>query len=160
MSALRLPGMPERDAPEWLLRHIGRRHRRSVDALLSRYALHKPGQPVILMILQAAQDQGRSVSQGEIAEALRVSNPTVTASLKSLERQGYIRREPDERDMRRKHLVITELGREVAERCRTAFRTVDAAMLEGFTDQEREETARLARKILDNLDRLDESVKL
>ena len=82
----------------WLLRHIAKLHRQVSKAKMPYRPGEDPGQPVILMVMQDSEDMGNTISQNDLARSLHVSNPTVTASLKSLERQGYIERKPDPGD--------------------------------------------------------------
>src|ERR1700760_2128284 len=49
---------------------------------------------------------------GPVAELLAMDRTTLTAALKPLERQGFLRVEIDARDRRGRRLVLTDAGRE------------------------------------------------
>ena len=79
------------DSPAWRFRALHHAHRSAVDAALSRFGVREFGQPFILFMLERDGD-GAYDAQREISQRLGVSPATVTASLKSLEKQGCIRR--------------------------------------------------------------------
>ncbi|MBR6561614.1 MAG: MarR family transcriptional regulator, partial [Oscillospiraceae bacterium] len=114
-----------------------------------------PGQPVILMVMQDSEDMGNTISQNDLARSLHVSNPTVTASLKSLERQGYIERKPDPGDMRRKLPALTPLGKQAAGECRKCIESVSEEMLTGFSAEERQQLISFLRRMKDNLEQCE-----
>lgn len=143
-----------RESLQWLLCQIGKLHRQAVRAHQSFSARQEPGQPFILLRLQRAKKNGETVSQNDLAQALNVSDPTITASLKSLERQGYISREPDPDDMRRKLCVLTPAGDEIATQCRQRLDYVNGLMLEGLSMEEREMLRELILRIEGNLENI------
>ena len=149
----------DRASVPWLLRHVGKAHRQAARVRMSVTPGKEPGQPIILMVLQKAKASGTAVSQNDLAQVLHVSDPTITASLKSLERQGYISREPDPGDMRRKLPVLTAQGEVVAKECRRSVEFTNEAMLEGFSDEERDTLVRLLQRMDDNLQRIIDKSK-
>lgn len=136
----------------WLLRHIGKVHRQASRSQMTCGPGKEPGQPIILMVLQEAAQENRDVSQNDLAQALHVSDPTITASLKSLERQGYVAREPDPGDMRRKLPVLTPLGDEVATESRRCVEHVSEVMLDGFSAEEKEQIVAYLQRMQQNLE--------
>lgn len=52
----------------------------------------------------------------ELATTLCMPKPSVTVNLKSLEAQGFVRREIDTADLRRHRLIVTPAGRKVMAR--------------------------------------------
>ena len=143
--------LSDHESVSWLLRHIGKLHRQAARVHMAFSPGQEPGQPVILMTLQSAEEAGRSVSQNDLAQLMHVSDPTITASLKSLERQGYISREPDPNDMRRKLPVLTPLGEQAAKQSRRSIEYVDEAMLGGLTPEEVETLSTLLQRVQANL---------
>ena len=89
--------------------------------------------------------------QKELAKRLRLTPATVTAALKTLEKQGCIVRESEESDMRRKRIRVTEKGREVAQRYVNVFTEVDEAMYKGFSPEELEAVSGYFKRITENL---------
>ncbi len=146
--------MQERNPPmkgraEWLFRELNNAHRMATDAVTSRLGLRELGQPIILFILEDCGDEG--ISQGELAKIMRVSPATVTVSLKSLERHACIRKVPDETDMRRNRIEITEKGRHAARLCRLAHDRIDRAMYRGFSREEMDTISSLYVRMTENL---------
>ena len=136
-----------------LLRRIDRMHKLALRNRLLSEVKAEPGQPVILMILEKASQSGYTVSQNDLAQALHVSDPTITTSMKSLERQGYVTRAQDPADRRRMLPMLTPQGEEAAKKCRRCFNKVNAEMLEGFTKEEEEQLLEMIRRIVVNLEK-------
>ena len=88
-----------------------------------------------------------------MAELLHISPAAVANSLKSLERGGYVRREPGQKDARRNRVMLTDKGRAAVEGCQAAFQAVSERMLAGFTREERDQLLALRRRMLENLRR-------
>jgi DNA-binding MarR family transcriptional regulator len=137
--------------PEWAYRALQHAHRLALCRELERCDAADVGQPVFLFALERAGDVGKQLSQRELAEWMRLSPATVTASLHSLERLGYIRREADPEDQRRKRLVLTEAGRAAAGRCHRAYQAVQEAMWAGFTPEEQAAVCRSFVRLAKNL---------
>jgi DNA-binding MarR family transcriptional regulator len=127
-----------------------RAHYNATQAELSRNGLPDLGSPKILFALADYPADG-APSQKELADLLHISPATMAASLKSLERLGYVTRRTDERDTRRNIIAITEKGRTAAHTSQAVFRSVDQYMFHGFTQQEQEQVFQFHRRMLDNL---------
>lgn len=138
-------------SPAWNYRKVDNARRLALTDAMSKSGIHEPGQPFILFMLEHAAPKGGVGTQRELSEHLGVSPATVTASLKSLEKQGYITRVPDKTDLRCKRIMITPLGREVARACIKAFTIVDDAMYTGFTQEEQEILSGFYKRIYSNL---------
>ena len=129
------------------------RHNPTMTALSALGA--NVGSPRLLVTLAhypGGPDQ--APTQKELAVLLHSAPATVAASLKVLERQGYVVRHTDEKDSRRNRVSITQQGRDVLEAGLRAFRQVDDAMFQGFTPAEREQVSRFHKRMLDNLYRI------
>ena len=137
-------------SPEQLFHALHRKHSIAVDTLLCREGLGNIGQPIILTILYQ-QPGGTIDSQKELAKRLRVSPATVTVSLKSMERDGYVKKLVSEEDLRCKPITITEKGRQAARRINEVFETLDNGLYQGFSDQEKETISGFYRRMIDNL---------
>ena len=145
------------DESNYLFRRLTCAHRQAVQAELTREGLPGIGQPRILCILARQGDAGEISTQRELAQRLHVSAATVTTSLKSLERQGYVRTIPDEADGRRKRVAITDKGREAVGRCFEVFSRVNRQMYEGFSPEELELLQQFHNRMADNLQPLLQS---
>ena len=135
-------------------------HRKAVDAELSRRGLREVGHPMLMTILQSYERNSECCqAQCELAQQLHISPAAVATSLKSLEKSGYIRREPEERDARRNRVLLTEQGRRAVEGCQEAFRAVADRMLDGFSPEEQELLRQFRERMLNNLWESDSTAK-
>jgi len=141
----------ETDA-DFLFHALNRAHFNAQMAGLRQRGLPRLGSPKILFALIRRMEQGLPApSQKELAEALHISPATIAASLKSLERCGYVSRQTDEQDGRRNLISITEKGRETLCVSREVFRAVDEYMYHGFSPSERDQVEAFHRRMLQNL---------
>lgn len=138
-------------SPEQLFHVLERKHRTAVDNLLMKNGLFNVGQPVILSIL-SQQEDGTIESQKELAKRLRVSPATVTVSLKSMERDGYVKKLSNSEDLRCKPIAITKKGMEAAKLIDRVFETLDHGMYRGFDPEELNKISDFYRRMIDNLD--------
>ena len=138
---------------ELLARSLKNAHRLAVQAELNAAGLEKVGHPMLVSILQSADEdpEGQFQAQRELADLLHVSPPAIANSLKCLERDGYVRREPWPRDARRNRVILTEKGAAAVQGCRNVFRRVSDRMMAGFSPEELEQLAQFQRRMLDNL---------
>ncbi len=141
-----------KDSPEGLFRRLDRLHRHAMDAALAKVGLAEMGQPMLLIILDRNGKNGVVPSQRELADQLHVSPATVTVSLRSLERQGYVEKLSDENDMRRKPVALTDRGRMALEKLETVYEAIDRGMYAGFSDEERSRISEYYRRMISNLE--------
>ena len=139
---------------ELLAQQLHQAHRNSVGAQLTALGLSEVGHPMLLTILKSSSETGAGgpyLAQRELAERLRISPAAVANSLKSLEKGGYIHRQPGAGDARRNQVLLTDKGRRAVEGCQRAFDQVARQMLAGFTAQEKEQLLSFRRRMLQNL---------
>lgn len=135
-----------------LLHQLMRAHHNACTAALNALGLRDIGSPRLLWELSTfPDDPGLAPTQKELADRLHSAPPTVAASLKALERQGYVERRTDEKDTRRNRISITQKGRDAIAQGMDAFRQVDAHLYAGFTREEREQVLLLHSRMLANL---------
>ncbi len=135
-----------------LLQQLMRAHHNACMAALARRGVRDVGSPRLLWELSTYPDAPeRAPTQKELADKLHSAPPTVAASLKVLERQGYVERRTDQRDTRRNRISITPKGRDVIAQSMDAFRQVDGHMYHGFSPEERALTNQLFSRMLQNL---------
>ena len=129
-----------------------RAHHSAHMAALANLGLQNIGSPHLLVTLSHyPDDPAQAPTQKELADRLHSAPPTVAASLKCLERDGYVARRTDEKDSRRNRISITRKGRDALEAGMRAFQQVDDTMYRGFTPREREQVQEFHRRMLDNL---------
>lgn len=138
---------------ELLSRQINQAHRTAIQAELAAAGLGEVGHPMLLSILERSSGDSEQVqfAQRDLAQFLHISPAAVANSLKSLERGGYIRRQPSPGDARCNLVTLTDKGATAVEGCHQVFARVSRRMLDGFTGQEREQLMDFQRRMLSNL---------
>ncbi len=91
-----------------------------------------PGQMPFFKLL--SEESG--LSQREIAEKLHVSPPSVTVSIKRMEKNGIVERKPDEKDQRITRIYLTEKGKKINMQVREALHKIEEELFAGFEDGE------------------------
>lgn len=132
-----------------LFHDVHRAHHNAVLAALARRGMQDVGQPKLLLLLCHLPEAG--VTQRELSDAMHISPSTLTASLKSLEANGYVTKHSDAVDGRCKRVCITAKGRAAVTQCSAAFEAVDTRLYAGFTPEEIERLKNDYRRMLDNL---------
>ncbi len=84
----------------------------------------------------------------EMAEALKLSTPTVSISVRQLEKSGLIARKPNPEDGRAVQLFLTPKGEEVHQRAYSFHRQKFEQLLSGLSPEEREVLINLLEKAL------------
>ncbi|WP_240930548.1 MarR family winged helix-turn-helix transcriptional regulator [Isoptericola sp. BMS4] len=103
------PEPTSEDPGQWptgrLLFTVARRIERDWNAHLAAWELNHAGHPVLLHLL------GGPLTQREIAARSGVTEQTMSRIVTRLERSGYVTRDDDPRDRRRRAVTITDPGR-------------------------------------------------
>lgn len=135
-----------------LFHQLLRAHHNATTAALNALGLRDIGSPRLLWELSTyPDDPAQAPTQKELADRLHSAPPTVAASLKVLERQGYVARRTDEKDTRRNRISITPKGRDAIAQGMDAFSQVDAHLFQGFSPEEREQVRQFHLRMLANL---------
>ncbi len=87
----------------------------------------------------------------DIEEAFQLSHPTVSGILSRLEQKGFIEFSPDETDRRCKRIYLLEKGRELDETMHRTIENTDQQIVQGFSEEERQQFADLLQRAIDNL---------
>ncbi len=85
----------------------------------------------------------------QIAEALELSTPTISISVRQLEKNGLIARKPHPRDGRAVQLSLTPKGEKILQHARGFHRQKFEKLLKGLMPEEREVLVSLLEKALD-----------
>lgn len=88
------------------------------------------------------------VYQRTLEKKFGLTNPTVTASIKSLVNKGIVLRTQDPDDGRYFRLSLTELGKSLYEPCVTAFCEVNSAVNAALTEDEHQQLYAILKKLL------------
>lgn len=147
---------------ELLSRQISQAHRAAIQVELAVAGLSEVGHPLLLCILENTASDACAApchAQRDLAQLLHISPAAVATSLKSLEKGGYVRREPDTEDSRRNTVTLTEKGAQAVQGCHHAFERVNSRMLTGFTDTEKQLLLAFRHRMLHNLRGIDPAKK-
>ncbi|MBR5123510.1 MAG: MarR family transcriptional regulator [Clostridia bacterium] len=147
------PHCPPPDSPHmkaiWLFMRVMRRHHACVERRIGDLGIHHSQHR---MLMQLARPNQSPPSQKELAEIMGISPAAVTATLKKLEREGYISRSMTDEDNRKNEIRITEKGLSKVADSRAVFEATDRAMFEGFTPEEMETFISFMERLDRNLD--------
>ena len=110
--------------------------------------------PVQFAILNALMDDP---GEDQITLAGRVAFDAATSGsvISRLEAKGWVRREADPTDRRRKLLWVTEPGREVALQMKRAVSKVQSRLIEPLSRDEREQFGALLGKLIAGHDEIE-----
>lgn len=101
------------------------------------------------LLLETAK---RSIYQVDIEKEFGLRPPTVTETLKSLEKKDLIRRIPDENDGRKKKIIITEKTLSMDDGVKGQVEKSEKVLLQGIKKEEQEQFMKIAGKMLHNLE--------
>lgn len=130
------------------------RLQRCVDRHLRRYIEKQVDQTGVyreqhMMLMWLGRNPG--ATQCQVAKGRDISPAAATGALQKLEKEGYIVRQVDERDVRANHVQVTEKGQQVIEQSKQIFQEIDETMYEGFSQEELRMLQSFYQRILDNL---------
>ena len=98
------------------------------------------------------ESEAHSVYQKGLEREFGLRPSTVTEMLNALEQKKLIQRVSDEWDGRYKKIVFTEKARSMKDRIRQEVEETEHLLLQGITEQEKQEFLRIAGKMLQNLE--------
>lgn len=142
-----------RSSPAWGLRSLDHMRRRAGNYAMADMPLQDPAQHMMLVNIFRISERGSLPSQRELAASMHLSPATVTATLKLLERSGYVRRIADDKDQRINRVALTKSGEALMREGMRRMDALDDIMQEGLTSEEHEILCRCLSKMRDNLSR-------
>ena len=98
------------------------------------------------------ESEAHSVYQKDLEREFGLRPSTVTEMLNALEQKKLIQRISDEWDGRYKKIVFTEKARSMKDRIRQEVEETEHLLLQGITEQEKQEFLCIAGKMLQNLE--------
>lgn len=82
-----------------------------------------------------AEDGGTQLS---LAERTEIKAPTVSITLRKMEKEGLVDRVVDERDLRKTHVFLTEKGKKLTEDMNRCIANINAAFTSGMNKEQKE----------------------
>jgi MarR family transcriptional regulator for hemolysin len=101
------------------------------------------------LVLLAIKTGGHR-TQGDLAEAVGVRQPTLTHHLDSLEREGLVHREREAGNRRVQQVALTDAGEQMFLRLRRAAGSFDGRLRAGLDETEVTELRRLLAHLVEN----------
>jgi Transcriptional regulators len=101
----------------------------------------------VLMYLEAGP-----MTQKDLAECVGVEQPTMAATIKRLERDGWIQRLPNPDDGRSSLVSLTDKARQMRPKVEAVVDQINATALTGFSSTEREQYFALLTRIIKALE--------
>lgn len=126
-----------------------------VNKELNKYGLYK-GQPFILQFLK----EHPGITQKELAQEMRVTKSTIGASIRRMERMGFLERSQDPEDSRCNQIVITQKGLKALEDCEKDIKRVMEALYSKIPEEEEDLVINVLKKLLEGLNSFREQEKL
>lgn len=124
------------------LKRIGETLQAQTQAVL---AAHGFEQPAAHFPLLAALDRLGALSVGELSQAVGVSQPVITRSLRGLEDEGLVESETAEEDRRVRRVALSRKGRGLVQRAKAqAWPAIEAAVAQACAGLEGDLLAQLA----------------
>jgi DNA-binding MarR family transcriptional regulator len=115
--------------------------------LHQNFAGCKPGAiGVLFAIREGNRSEAHEMKVSEISKLMRVTSPTITQFVKSLEASGLVERHIDPTDRRAVGIVLTEHGEKVAREVESVFSTTFYGLAEYLGDEKSNQLAELLTK--------------
>ncbi len=124
------------------------------QAVLARVAEHGLTAPQFWVLVGLAEHPG--LSQCALGERVRADAPTISRTLAALADRRLVRTDPDPADRRRTRVYLTPAGERMAARLRAVATQIREAVQAGMTPSEVAALRAGLRRVIANLDRLDE----
>lgn len=107
-----------------------------------------------MLLFHLAMRGGRT--QLELANITHLKPPTISVTLKKMEADGYVKRVPNERDMRQTLVYLTEKGEEYNKNMRKKIDMIDKQVASGFTEEEMQTLISMLIRMRDNIKHHDD----
>src|SRR3954469_9430727 len=118
---------------------------REFDAALTAVGGSRP----TWLVLSSLKSEGHR-TQGELAEAVGIRQPTLSHHLDALEREGLVRRERSADNRRVQVVTVTESGEALFLRLRRAAASFDGRLRAGLGEEEVADLRRLLTQLAEN----------
>ena len=80
--------------------------------------------------------ENRSLTQLELVNMTKLKAPTISITLRNMEREGIVSRQKNDQDRRETHVAITDKGKKLYKKVLDVLANAEKITLEGLTDKE------------------------
>lgn len=108
--------------------------------------IHPRQGPILGMLCEK-----EGMSQADIVRKMGVSAASVAVSIARLEKLGYVKRDRDPANQRANVVLLTQEGRDVAERTEALMNSASHEAMAGFSQEEKQTLEEYAKRMSDNL---------
>lgn len=130
----------------WIIRLI-HRHSSVNFKCFQKLGIH-PGQ---LPVLKTVYER-EGISLRELANVLHVKPPTVTVTVKRLEKTGLVYKQGDQEDLRVNRIFLTEKGKSINKEISALLDKNEKILTAGFSQEEKEALYGFFERMIENLD--------
>lgn len=102
---------------------------------------------VLAAILRGANEQNTEMKVSEISQTLKVTPPTVTQIINSIEKDGFVERMIDPEDRRAVKIKLTPAGIEAVNMAKKAFTETFIGLIDYLGEEESDHLAELLFKV-------------
>ncbi|MBF0247026.1 MAG: MarR family transcriptional regulator [Alphaproteobacteria bacterium] len=135
--------------PANVVNHLARVMTQALNDQLKAHGV-APGQMPVLMCLWE-QD---GLTQRELYERVKIEQATMSNTLKRMERDCLIYREPDPNDRRSMRIHLTGMARQLEDDITAKAKQVNKAAFDGIKKKERKQVLDLLGRMIENLETL------
>lgn len=136
----------------YVVNRLSRQLTAAMNEQLKRHGV-APGQFPVLMCLWE-QD---GLTQRELYERVKIEQATMSNTLKRMERDSLIYREPDPLDRRSMRIHLTGMAKKLEDRLTSRAKSVNKSALDGIKKKERKKLLELLSRMNDNLNESSEA---
>lgn len=91
------------------------------------------------------------ISQEQLSEEMYVNSAHTSRAIKSLEDKGFVYREKDTEDERKKNIYVTEKSKEIKDEYHNIYKELNKILVRDFTDEEIELCRSFLHRMRDNI---------
>ena len=135
---------------DFLIRSIGLSMKATANKKLEAYGLTNP-QGRLLGAIYNGIKENHDISRKALQETMRVSGPSVTSLLNSLEKNGFIKRLPNKEDARAFEIIVTTKGENLIDDMNKVFKESQERLVACLNIEEMKTFLALLQKVYRNL---------
>lgn len=95
--------------------------------------------------------ENESLTQLELVKITNLKAPTISITLRNMERDGIVRREKNDNDRRETHVFITDKGKKMYAKVLTVLDKAEKTMIDGLSEKELKAMSAALEKMSANL---------